>query len=171
MKTGRGNFKRGIFWLCVLILWMDARIGEGACEVPLIQDEYSSRSMTVPPDSSFSSTARSTYFSSAEINRNGWHSYYVFNPTFWSKMDGVRQAVGTPINISNGYRCPDKNASVGGQTNSLHQYGKAADIAKVNGVAWSNMSPSAKQNVKDQATSQGLRPVDEGDHLHVQLSE
>lgn len=84
-------------------------------------------------------------------------------------MDAVRQAIGTPINISNGYRCPDKNASVGGQTNSFHQYGRAADIAKVNGVAWSNMSSSAKQDVKTKASLQGLQIDDEGDHLHVEL--
>ncbi|MBI4285775.1 MAG: hypothetical protein HY670_07765, partial [Chloroflexi bacterium] len=65
----------------------------------------------------------------------------------------------------------DKNASVGGQTNSLHQYGKAADIAKVNGVAWSNMSPSAKQPVLDAARQQFGAPnvIDENDHLHVEL--
>ena len=43
-------------------------------------------------------------------------------------LEPLRQAMGVPITISSGYRCPRLNRAVGGVRNSQHLYGEAADI-------------------------------------------
>ena len=43
-------------------------------------------------------------------------------------LDPLRQAMGFPVIISSGYRCPELNAAVGGVPNSRHLQGKAVDI-------------------------------------------
>lgn len=43
-------------------------------------------------------------------------------------LEEVRTRLGVPILISSGYRCPALNASVGGQKNSQHMTGQAADF-------------------------------------------
>ena len=48
-------------------------------------------------------------------------------------LDEIREAWGSGIRVSSGYRCPQLNTAVGGVTNSAHQYGNAADIVPVNG--------------------------------------
>lgn len=43
-------------------------------------------------------------------------------------LEQVRKMVGRPITITSGYRCPELNKAVGGQPNSQHMQGCAADI-------------------------------------------
>lgn len=43
-------------------------------------------------------------------------------------LQPLRDALGTPVNINSGYRCPSLNRSIGGATNSQHMTGQAADI-------------------------------------------
>lgn len=43
-------------------------------------------------------------------------------------LDKLRAEIGLPITVTSGYRCPRLNVAVGGACNSLHMYGKAADI-------------------------------------------
>lgn len=43
-------------------------------------------------------------------------------------LDPIRSRYGKPINVSSGYRCPVLNAAVGGQKNSQHTTGCAADL-------------------------------------------
>lgn len=40
----------------------------------------------------------------------------------------IEQAVGFPLKVNSGYRCKTHNFAVGGEPNSQHQLGKAADI-------------------------------------------
>lgn len=44
------------------------------------------------------------------------------------RLQLIRDALGVPIAISSGYRCPELNKAVGGSKNSQHQLGLAADI-------------------------------------------
>ena len=44
------------------------------------------------------------------------------------RLQLIRGALGVPITISSGYRCPELNKAVGGSKNSLHQLALAADI-------------------------------------------
>ena len=43
-------------------------------------------------------------------------------------LDPVREAYGSPVIVSSGYRCPALNAKVGGAQHSYHLRGMAADI-------------------------------------------
>jgi len=45
------------------------------------------------------------------------------------KLQKVRDAVGRPMPITSGYRCPTHNTSIGGVQNSSHTKGLAADIS------------------------------------------
>nr|WP_229265400.1 D-Ala-D-Ala carboxypeptidase family metallohydrolase [Duganella sp. 1224] len=49
-------------------------------------------------------------------------------------LEQVRAAVGRPITVSSGYRCPALNTAVGGARDSAHLQGLAADI-NVSGMA------------------------------------
>jgi len=44
------------------------------------------------------------------------------------RLQMIRDALGIPIAVSSGYRCPELNNAVGGSKNSQHQLGLAADI-------------------------------------------
>lgn len=44
-------------------------------------------------------------------------------------LQPLRTAVGVPMPVNSGYRCPELNAAVGGVPTSQHMKGEAADIA------------------------------------------
>lgn len=52
---------------------------------------------------------------------------------FMTVLDELRDAWGSPIIVSSGYRCPKLNKAVGGASNSSHQYGWAGDLYPKNG--------------------------------------
>jgi zinc D-Ala-D-Ala carboxypeptidase len=47
-------------------------------------------------------------------------------------LQPLRDALGTPVNINSGYRCPSLNTSIGGAKGSQHMTGQAADIVDLN---------------------------------------
>ena len=49
-------------------------------------------------------------------------------------LDPLREAWGSPIIVTSGYRCPELNARVGGARTSYHLRGMAADIRPKNGL-------------------------------------
>jgi hypothetical protein len=49
-------------------------------------------------------------------------------------LDQLREAWGSPIRVSSGYRCEKLNKLVGGSTTSSHLFGFAADLVPVNGL-------------------------------------
>ena len=62
-------------------------------------------------------------------------SAYLTNLTILAQnfLDPVREAVGKPVVITSGYRCPALNVKVGGSKTSAHLSGEAADF-KVEGM-------------------------------------
>jgi len=54
--------------------------------------------------------------------------YYLNILALAKELQKVRDAVGSPITITSGWRSKEHNTSVGGATNSQHLTGKAADI-------------------------------------------
>jgi hypothetical protein len=47
-------------------------------------------------------------------------------------LQPLRDALGSPVNLSSGYRCPGLNAAINGSKNSQHMFGQAADIVDLN---------------------------------------
>lgn len=77
-----------------------------------------------------------------------------------SRLQSLRDQVGA-ITLSNGYRCPEHNAAVGGSSTSYHLSGQGADITYCGGLSYSTCATYAR-NV-------GLDALNEGDHLHVSV--
>lgn len=61
------------------------------------------------------------------------------------KLQNVRDLVGFPLPINSGYRCEEHNKKVGGDENSTHVLGLAADIR------WEHMTAEQKQNLLNRA--------------------
>lgn len=49
-------------------------------------------------------------------------------------LDGIREAWGSPVVVSSGYRCAALNKAVGGASNSNHLFGSAADLQPKEGT-------------------------------------
>lgn len=49
-------------------------------------------------------------------------------------LDPLREAWGSPLNVSSGFRCRDLNRAVGGSETSAHMQGHAADIVPMYGT-------------------------------------
>lgn len=47
---------------------------------------------------------------------------------FMARLQGLRDALGAPITVTSGYRCPTHNKSIGGAKESFHTRGMAADL-------------------------------------------
>ena len=47
---------------------------------------------------------------------------------FLERVDAARERAGIPFPVNSGYRCPKRNAAVGGSPTSSHLTGHAADI-------------------------------------------
>lgn len=44
------------------------------------------------------------------------------------RLEKLRRALGKPLGVTSGYRCPEWNLAVGGASRSMHMSGKAADL-------------------------------------------
>lgn len=64
------------------------------------------------------------------------------------------------VSMTSGVRSPERNAAVGGQPNSQHLRGTAADYAVPQ-----QLKPAFMSRVRQL----GYTPIDEGDHVHIQL--
>jgi hypothetical protein len=133
-----------------------------------IRAEYKARNIGEslwPACSDLQTNYSSTYFSSGELNNNGWHELFWSTSAQRTGLDATRTAYGAAITTSNAYRCPDKNVSVGGASGSLHQFGRAADLVPV-GEA---MTQSWRDTIRNHAaaTSGNVEAIDETDHVHV----
>lgn len=58
----------------------------------------------------------------------------VMNADFMQKLQAVRDAYGSPMTPKSGFRCEKRNEEEGGAKNSMHLFGRAADIECFSGV-------------------------------------
>lgn len=79
------------------------------------------------------------------------------SPDFFNSVNGLASKYGATI--TSGVRSPEHNAEVGGVPNSQHLTGTAADMT---------VDPARKADLMAEAKAQGLQPIDEGDHVHLQ---
>lgn len=75
----------------------------------------------------------SANFSVREFACNDGNDIIVISPKLISILQKVRAHFGRAVTINSAYRTPAYNSKVGGEVNSQHLYGVAADIV-VNGV-------------------------------------
>lgn len=79
------------------------------------------------------------------------------SPDFYNAVNGLAGKYGATI--TSGVRDAQHNAEVGGVPNSQHLTGTAADVV---------IPPEQKAQFIQDAKAQGLQPIDEGDHVHLQ---
>lgn len=77
-------------------------------------------------------------------------------------MDFATLARTTGATMTSGLRSPEHNAEVGGEPNSQHVAGTAADFA---------VRPEQKPAFVAQAQAMGYTAIDEGDHIHLQVNQ
>ena len=73
----------------------------------------------------------STYFTWGEVNHpeDNSHGWAIFTGNSLVGLDGTRDNFGSALRITSGYRCPHINFNTpGADPNSLHMWGKAADM-------------------------------------------
>ena len=81
--------------------------------------------------------------------------------------DEIRRRAGVPLKNNSALRCPRWNAHEGGVETSLHQYGKAIDLAPIGG----NISAARLQEIAEQVQAEkmpgrgGLGRYDWGVHV------
>lgn len=77
-------------------------------------------------------------------------------------LEKIRYAIGKPIIITSGIRCPEHNAEVGGATASKHMLGMAADVIV------HDMKPCCLEAVI-QAIAPELQTIKYPKHVHVNI--
>ena len=109
----------------------------------------------------------STYFSSGELNRNGYHELFWIESALTTGLDAVRSDYGSAVTTSNAYRCPEKNRDAGSQflTTSWHLAGRAADPVP---VSPDTLTQQWRTTIRNYAIDHGAQAVDEGDTVHVE---
>ena len=73
-------------------------------------------------------TASATALREGIDNRPPQAAYHLLHVLVEQLLDPIREAWGSPIMVSSGYRCPRLNELVGGVAHSHHILGCAADI-------------------------------------------
>ena len=66
-------------------------------------------------------------------------------PELIDKLEKLRKRIGQPLIIDSGYRTPEHNKAEGGAEDSLHLYGKASDIRKIDGLRIDEMAVLAEK--------------------------
>ena len=79
-------------------------------------------------------------------------------------LETLREAVGRPIHVTNGYRCPEHNEVVGGVSNSQHVQGCAADI-------WVDGYTACQLGELCQGLFDGVGIYIEADFVHVDMRD
>ena len=85
------------------------------------------------------------YFTITELTKSDVAKQYKINNTpnatetahlkelIENLLNPIREAWGSPVNVTSGFRCWALNKKVGGASTSAHQYGYAADLVPANG--------------------------------------
>ena len=80
--------------------------------------------------------------------------YYENLQNLFNNLDVLRKYINAPIFINSGYRSPAHNKAVGVKTNSMHLYGKAADI-RVNTLTPKQLAAAIEKLIKEGKMLQG----------------
>ncbi|MFQ5583453.1 MAG: YcbK family protein, partial [Calditrichia bacterium] len=73
-----------------------------------------------------------TYFNRSEFQCPCGCGFNEIDPKLVHLLDKIREALGHPLKVNSGCRCPAYNKTKGGKRNSAHLRGLAADIRITN---------------------------------------
>lgn len=90
-------------------------------------------------------------------------NHVVLDADLVEKLQKLRERLGKAVTILSGYRCPEHNAAIGGEDNSYHMKGMAADI-KVIGY-----SPQRIAEIAEQIGFDGIHAYVEQKFVHVDV--
>lgn len=107
---------------------------------------------------SFALTAQSPNFKMAEFNSHDGTvvptKYRGNVQTLMNQLEVIRSYFNAPVTINSGYRSPAHNKNIGGVADSMHLFGKAADI-KVAGYSPSQVHAGILKLIKDKRIING----------------
>ena len=86
----------------------------------------------------------SEHFDSIEIQCICGCGYEAVSPALLTGLELLRAALGKPVTVTSGCRCPAHNLAVGGAASSLHLRGMAADIT-VEGMSGEQLYEAARR--------------------------
>jgi uncharacterized protein YcbK (DUF882 family) len=88
----------------------------------------------------------STFFKESEFAcRDKCGMPVLVNPDLLVRLDKLREAYGKPLHVTSGMRCSRQNARAGGEKDSEHLTGDAADLACLNSRDRYNLITAALQ--------------------------
>lgn len=91
---------------------------------------------------------------------DGWPAQ--MSPALLERIEALRSELDSPVIITSGVRCPERNAEVGGIENSWHLSGHAADLYSP-GVSLDRLTETASR------LGLGVLPYYGSGYLHVEL--
>ena len=137
-----------------------------------IRQQHTDRSTKVPGAGEYTTSGGCTHFGPADLNKSGGGPNYIIDSDFCDDLDAARDEYGEQLVTSSGYRPPVINDAVGGDSLSLHPYGRSIDIGRAGNapsVKWDSLDSSEQDQIISAVSGQGLQYENEGDHLHVEL--
>jgi hypothetical protein len=109
----------------------------------IIREYRTYRVNLYPRCADFTQTAHSQNFTFAQLN-SGDYTWAIIRDSLLTGLECVRTANGNVnLTINSGYRNPAHNAQVGGESQSRHMFGDAADIAS-NSQTWDPLHDAGK---------------------------
>jgi uncharacterized protein YcbK (DUF882 family) len=88
---------------------------------------------------------------------------WYYNPSFWSKIQALRDMLGIPFIVNSAYRCRIYNDAIGGSKGSRHLYGDAVDIST---LGWTG---NQKHQLIELACSLSMSIGVYSDFIHLDL--
>lgn len=106
------------------------------------------------------------YFSVSEFTCKG-SGKCLMQPDFMQRLFMLRDEYGKPMIINSGYRSPEHNAAIGGEKNSAHILGRAADIRVYGSYAYTLVMLAQQHGFPRLGLDQRLSVPIEKRYVHI----
>jgi hypothetical protein len=162
------------FWTTSAFSSTQAVVSGCGDERDTIIGEYATHGVGFTPFcEAFSTAGGSEHFSWGEWTTSGFHQpWAIAAPDIFVHLEDTRANYDRgALSITSGYRCPHKNALIGGAPNSRHQYGDAADLVPLEQSwsydEWVLLGSAAQQAGATFIEPWGSGPGQTDDHVHA----
>lgn len=119
-----------------ILIWKYARRLSIQAEMEEGKNEPSDNKPNVDDKPPVDGIPKAKYFKLSDFDSNDGvkvpKQYYGNLQKLMTNLDVLREYLDTPLFINSGYRSPSHNKKVGGVSNSMHLYAKAADMRALN---------------------------------------